>query len=200
MAAYLKARIYDPQGRTCGVACTASLASDRPKRGAHRVHLAYQTATTTASLSVELEKGRRSRAEEEDITAALLLNLIAAASAVEGRLEVPLTEAERLRSEQIVASEELQQLLAGQVRLVRLGNTDSGETPPAIFSGAFDPLHDGHRKMAETAGRWLGCAVDFELSILNVDKPPLDFMAIDRRARQFSAGQTLWLTRRRSVH
>ena len=34
MAAYSKATQYDPQATTCGVACTASLASDRPKRGA----------------------------------------------------------------------------------------------------------------------------------------------------------------------
>ena len=61
MAAFLKARQYDPDAVTCGVACTASLASDRPKRGPHRAHFAFQTAGTTAALSLELEKGRRSR-------------------------------------------------------------------------------------------------------------------------------------------
>ena len=34
MAAYEKARRYDPSGNCCGIGCTASLASDRPKRGA----------------------------------------------------------------------------------------------------------------------------------------------------------------------
>ena len=33
MQAYLKAKCYDSVADTCGVACTASLASDRPKRG-----------------------------------------------------------------------------------------------------------------------------------------------------------------------
>ena len=53
--------------------------------------------------------------------------------------------------------------------------------------------------MAEVAARLLGCRVDFEISITNVDKPPLDFIEIDRRARQFSTAQdvseTVWLSR-----
>lgn len=199
MAAFLKARTYDPQGRTCGVACTASLASDRPKRGPHRAHLAYQTATTTCELSLELEKGRRSRGEEEGIVAALVLNMIAAASGAHARLDVPLVESEHPQTSQIVAPLEQQQLLAGQVRVIPLGGKTQNCAPEAIMPGAFDPLHDGHRKMAEIAARLLGCEVDFEISITNVDKPPLDFIEIDRRARQFSTAQDVsecvWLSR-----
>jgi nicotinamide mononucleotide (NMN) deamidase PncC len=195
MAAFLKAWAYDPQGRACGVACTASLASDRPKRGSHRAHLSYQTSTTTCELSLELEKGRRSRSEEEAVVAALLLNLIAAASGVQMRLQVALLESECPQSNQIVAPSGQQQLLAGGVQVVRLGGKDQGLPSQAIMPGAFDPLHDGHRKMAEIAARLLGCRVDFEISMLNVDKPPLDFIEIDRRARQFSADQGVWLSR-----
>jgi hypothetical protein len=40
MVAFRRAQSYDPQGTwLAGVACTASLASDRPKQGAHRAHL-----------------------------------------------------------------------------------------------------------------------------------------------------------------
>ena len=64
MAAYEKARRYDPAAPVCGIGCTASLASDRPKRGSHRVHLAAQSESATATVSLELEKGLRSRARK----------------------------------------------------------------------------------------------------------------------------------------
>ena len=66
-----------PHPSLAGIAATASLASDRPKRGPHRVHLAAQTAEATVTWSLELVKGRRSRAEEEQLVARLVLNLIA---------------------------------------------------------------------------------------------------------------------------
>jgi hypothetical protein len=49
--------------------------------------------------------------------------------------------------------------------------------------------------MAQTAGEILATDVQFEISILNADKPPLDFLEIDRRVRQFEPEQTVWLTR-----
>ncbi|HVW37387.1 MAG TPA: hypothetical protein VHB99_08775, partial [Pirellulales bacterium] len=54
-----------PSSPLAGVACTASLASDRPKRGAHRLHAALQTESLTVVQSLELTKGARSRLEEE---------------------------------------------------------------------------------------------------------------------------------------
>ena len=54
--------LVEPEERVHGVACTASLASDREKRGPHRVHVAAQSADRTAVYSLELTKGARSRA------------------------------------------------------------------------------------------------------------------------------------------
>ena len=45
------------QGAIAGVGCTASLVSDRPKRGAHRIHVAGQTSRFTAVASLELDQG-----------------------------------------------------------------------------------------------------------------------------------------------
>ncbi len=64
-----------------------------------------------------------------------------------------------------------------------------------MFPGAFNPLHAGHRKMAEIAAERLGSDVAYEISIENVDKPPTDFIEIDHRLRQFSVGEAVWLTR-----
>ena len=64
-----------------------------------------------------------------------------------------------------------------------------------ILAGAFNPLHAGHRRMAEIAEEVLGLPVALEISILNVDKPALDYLEIDRRLGQFPPEQAVWLTR-----
>jgi len=194
MAAYLKAGGYDPPAVVCGVACTASLASDRPKRGAHRIHVAWQTATTSAASSLELVKGHRSRAEEEALAADLMLNAVAEACGAAAHLELPLAGGEQVVASRVTAPVDVQNLLAGRTETVPAPGGEV-ELPQAVFSGAFDPLHTGHRKMVEVAGQVLGSDVAYEISIDNVDKPPLDFIEIDRRRRQFAGGDTVWLTR-----
>jgi nicotinic acid mononucleotide adenylyltransferase len=67
-----------------------------------------------------------------------------------------------------------------------------------VFSGAFNPRHAGHARMAEIAERKLNAAVAWELSITNVDKPPLDYIAIDERVegiRREDSGCLIALTR-----
>src|SRR5690349_25076124 len=90
MAAFERARNFArSSGDECdamnvaGIACTASLASDRPKRGAHRAHVAVQTATFTATSSVVLVSDRRTRAEEEHAVADLVLAAVAEACGLE---------------------------------------------------------------------------------------------------------------------
>ena len=61
-------------------------------------------------------------------------------------------------------------------------------SPPAgLVCGAFHPLHFGHRQLREVAERLIGGPVYYEMSIRNVDKPPLDFLSIERRRAQFRA-------------
>ena len=74
-------------------------------------------------------------------------------------------------------------------------NRTSRERGEAIFSGAFNPFHDGHREMAELAAGLLDTTVAFEISIANVDKPALDFSDAVCRVGQFAADQPIWLTR-----
>ncbi len=68
-----------------GVACTAALVTDRPRRGAHRAHLAVARPDGSAGPAVthqlvELEKGRLDRAGEDRAVADAILALIATAS------------------------------------------------------------------------------------------------------------------------
>jgi nicotinamide mononucleotide (NMN) deamidase PncC len=195
MSAFLKARVYDPSAETCGVACTASLASDRPKRGPHRAHVAWQTATTTAACHLEFEKGRRTRAEEEALVTALVLNAVAEATGIDARLELALGASERVESRSVRADGAEQDLLAGRTSAIARGAAESDARPVAVLPGAFNPLHSGHRRMAAVAAQMLAARVAFEISITNVDKPPLDFLEIDERLGQFASDDAVWLTR-----
>ena len=72
-----------------GVACTAALVTDRPRRGAHRAHLAVARpapgpapgvgpGVAVTHRLIELEKGRLDRVGEDRAVADALLTLIAA--------------------------------------------------------------------------------------------------------------------------
>jgi len=197
MAAFLRSCRYGhPEAPLAGVACTASLATDRPKRGPHRLHLAVQTATLTASRSLELEKGARSRAQEERLVARLLLNAVAEACGLGRRLKVDLLGDEQLEESRAIAPAAWQDLLLGKAEKVRHGGPpDRGISPRAIFSGAFNPMHVGHRRIVEIAQELLGVPVELEIPIINADKPPLDYCELERRVGQFGPEYAVWLTR-----
>ena len=66
--------------------------------------------------------------------------------------------------------------------------------PTALLPGAFNPIHEGHRGLAAVAAELLGLPVAYELSIANVDKPPLGAAEVDRRLEQFTGHAAVWLT------
>jgi hypothetical protein len=83
-----RARHLDPGARDLlGVACTAALVSDRPKRGDHRAHIAIAGSDGIEHRLVGLRKGALDRAGEDRVVADALLDSIAAACGVLGRLD-----------------------------------------------------------------------------------------------------------------
>jgi hypothetical protein len=67
--------------------------------------------------------------------------------------------------------------------------------PPLLVCGSFNPLHEGHRQMAQQASERLHLPFAFELSLLNVEKPALEPAEVRRRAAFFRGVAPLWLTR-----
>jgi nicotinamide mononucleotide (NMN) deamidase PncC len=211
MAAFERARaISEADPRTLrGIGVTASLATNRPKRGPHRVHVAWQSAEATVVASLELVKGARTRAVEESIATEMALAAAAEACGISG--ELPrldrLGPQEAVSVRRVTAPSTWSQLLLGETAAVLNLKVNADHTgwvdvaqqtkmnsPVVLFPGAFNPLHEGHERMAAIAVERLGAPVTWDLSVTNVDKPPLDFLEIRDRLSQFS-GRRVMLSR-----
>lgn len=184
---------FDPHA-LAGVACTASLVSDREKRGPHRVHVAMQTSRVTMVWSLELRKGERTRAEEEAVAAQMILQAVAEAARVTADSVPALLPGEVIEVARKEAPEAWSALLLGERAKIRARGETDASVEPTIFPGAFNPPHAGHARMVAFAERMLGGCVALEISIENVDKPPLDFLEIEQRLAQLGT-RPVWLTR-----
>lgn len=189
-----------PDGVPIGLGATASLASDRPKHGDHRCHIAVATAAGTDLTSIVLEKGRRDRPGEEDLVARVITLCLARGCDVAAPSPSSLlAPAERWTHTSLPASSSIDELLSGAIERVTVGPDGqlrpSAPLPSAIMPGSFNPRHDGHIRLAQTAAEILGTPIHFELSVLNVDKPALTASEVRRRLDQFAGRATVELTR-----
>ena len=179
MRAFLQASSLDPGSQRFGFAITASLATNRTKAGEHRVHLAMQTASVTRTWSLHLAKGARDRATEERLVADVAVHALAECCGIPSTTP-ELLDDEALDAHAAPGDEAWQALLADRQQLV------GGADARAVFPGAFDPLHAGHRQMAQLAAERLEVPVTYEICIRNVDKPPLNFHDMRERAAPFT--------------
>jgi len=162
---------------------------EHPRRP-HRVHVAVQNTTCTRSYTLVLAKGLRDRAGEERLTADLVLNALAEAAKIADRPALSLRQDEVVLREHTQAHSRLAAVWGEREDCVWSlpggGFADATPLPyRGLLCGAFNPLHRGHQELRHVAERRLGGAVFFEMSITNVDKPPLDYLTIERRRRQF---------------
>jgi hypothetical protein len=199
LRALQRARWLAPGESVVGLGCTASLATDRPKRGDHRFHVSVATGQQTIDHSLTLSKGVRDREGEEAVLATVILNALAEALHILDRLPLPLLAGEELQIESEPSRDALSAFLRGDVPTVCV-DVDGrprldAPRPAVLLPGAFNPLHEGHRGLAQVAAQLVSGSVAYELSVTNVDKPSLTAEEVRRRLAQFAWHDPLWLTR-----
>jgi hypothetical protein len=196
-----RAQWLAPEGQVYGLGCTASLVSDRPKRGEHRVHVSSAGREQIRTWSLILEKGARDRAGEEEMAAALVLHAMAQTLGLSSLPPVPLLRAEIINKEMGHAALWPNSLESVGTVFVALDGQICPEAswnpaqPAVLLPGAFHPLHAGHLALADLAQRLEGKPAAFELSVANVDKPELTVDEVRHRLGQFVGRAEIWLTR-----
>ena len=163
-----------------GLGCSAAIATDRTRRGTNRCHVSVQSYNSTTSVSLEFQEDR-SRQEEEQLCRDLILMLMSEASG----LQVTLKNV----TDNDVLSKHYQRAepLWADLHTERLSSTwQSNEPPEVIFPGAFNPIHEGHQQIIDSAKKHYGCDVVLEISVTNVEKHPLNFIEIDRRCHDIA--------------
>jgi hypothetical protein len=191
--AFTRACQLREEGRPAlGVACTATIVTDRPKRGEHRAHVAVWRPQQVSWTALHLEKGARDRRGEENLVSAVLLNAIAAACGLSRRLPIPLGDGDRLQADVFALAPLAERLLAEDEELPYFGVHRDGRPrssdahPQTLLPGAFNPLHRGHLALADAAAAQLARPVAFEISAYNVDKSTLSAATLLERMAQFA--------------
>ena len=171
-----------------GISVTASLVTTYKKMGEHKFYITLQTESYSKSISCVLDKGKRTRDEEEDLVSAYIFMLINEACGLDSSKP---DHDETAKITTVNAEKEWIKLKQNKINFVSNHNAK----PELLFPGSFNPLHQGHIEMRDLAEKRTGMRVTFEICIENAEKPPLTFHEIDRTIKQFSNNDSWVLTK-----
>lgn len=198
---FIKAKKYSENSTNAiGVGCTATIATNREKRGQHRAIIAVCSSDKLCIISLILNKGARTRLEEDLVVSNLLLHVISSYAGLEFNIAHVLLDNEVVNHSDVTSSQCLDLLIAGYIPYVILRPDGSveyalpSEKSHIIFPGSFNPLHAGHKTLSDVVEREYGLSSLYETSIVNVDKPPLSHDEIMRRVSQFEDTDKLLVT------
>lgn len=200
MASYQRARLLSPETpleHLFGLGVTCSLGKYGPERP-DRKHLAfvsYQTHDTTYTFEAEIE--HHDRHEEEALVAQVSLQVIGMACGFEKPDWLhrnPGWFKSVFESEERPFNPLVYRLVNGLTEVTSIViNPHARERPKVLLPGSFNPIHKCHLKMAQASFEGAGgeatkgVPVDLEISVLNVDKPALNYYALNRRIEQITA-------------
>jgi hypothetical protein len=183
-----------------GLGATAALVSDRPRKGEHRFHIAFVNSAGIAHCTGVMAKGRRDRAAEEDLVSGAIVLWLAHACGIAAPSPRSLLDADEHFEETFVATvDTIDQLVAGELDRVTVQPDGqmmlSAPGPGVLMPGSFNPLHSGHVLLARVAEELKQQPLAFEISVTNVDKPPLAGETVRHRLAQFAWKSPVELTR-----
>ncbi|MGC2204089.1 MAG: hypothetical protein WA633_28590, partial [Stellaceae bacterium] len=186
-----------------GLGATAALVSDRPRKGEHRFHIAFANSAGIAHCTCMMAKGRRDRAAEEDLVSRAIVLWLARACGIAAPSPRSLIDADEYYAETVTAApspvDTIDQLLAGEHDRVTVQPDGqmmlSAPQPFVLFPGSFNPMHEGHVSLARVAEELRQQPLAFEISVTNVDKPPLAGETVRQRLAQFAWRSPVELTR-----
>ncbi len=181
-----------------GLGATAALATDRVRRGENRLHAATFDGARTLALEWRFEATRTNRQVQETAAERAIVSLLADAVGVAPWRVLAGSDLACVGRTIEVEDDELACVRDGLQNWVTAypdgRRRPGGQIPTALVPGSFNPGHEAHQALWEAARRRFGDPVAYELSITNVDKPPLPTGEVLRRAAQFRGRAGLVLT------
>lgn len=187
LAGRAHARAFKLSGReerVVGVGCTAALTTSRQRRGEDRACIGLRLGSEYRLYTLQFAKGAADRNAQEEVLSRFVLAAVAEVCGKTFAVDLP-PYAEFSRRD-LTLNDPLGSLLDGDLDLIAMDAigalvTEVPRSHRLLFPGSFDPLHEGHRQLARVAGRLSGRAPCLELSVENVDKPPLTRDEVGRR-------------------
>ena len=171
-----------------GFGCTASLVTDRTKRGQTRAHWAIQTVSATHDYYLELDAAN-SRSDQETALRESLIASLGAALLGDDDAGLQGSVGRAIAQWQPLLGATPYRWCSSQ----SLGQGSSQSNGSLILPGSFNPVHDGHYQMLAVAEQITGKIGAFELTLRNADKPDLDYLSVQERLAKMT-DRHVWLT------
>jgi len=167
-----------------GFALTAALTTTRPRKGTDRACVALMSNNWCRIWSINLNAKRIDRCEQEILLTSFALSHLATACGIEFDPQLP--DWVEVDCEEIDLNDPLKALFEGKIDVLEMGvdgkfSTNIRGCPRVFLSGSFNPLHEGHVRLAQTVEKLSGREANFEISIQNVDKPDIAPSELEKR-------------------
>ena len=166
-----------------GLGCTASLTTNRVKRGQTRAYWAIHKHSSTHSYTLTLDTNLTRDQQEQLLVDAIWVTLS------ECLLGIESTDTLRDVNGKHASADEQMLPLFG-IEPYKFCAT--AEHAQLLLPGSFNPLHQGHIELLEIAQQITSKPGAYELTVKNADKPALDYLTLNERLTQFT--QPVWLT------